>query len=250
MGRWVEGQWVWNLEWSRALLDREKKQADLLLSFINNFQINEGKLDCWRWKLSPEGLFTVKTAYKAIFNQGAPPTQSKNGVFSTIWNTPAMHKAKSTAWRIINGRIATCDNLLKRNVPIPNSEMLCVFCKTHNEDADHLFFSCQMSSEIWYNLFRWVGKQSALPSSAKAHFEVFINLGSKKEFGFLSGAWLCAVWCLWKQRNACRFNQVPWVKEKVITEIKTRLWGWQQIFSRSPPSRDFRFWFGAACVED
>ncbi|XP_057786556.1 uncharacterized protein LOC131004002 [Salvia miltiorrhiza] len=134
MGTWNDGVWEWNLEWRRILLDREKDQVSTLLSFINNFKLVMGKPDGWKWKLSSDGCFTVKSAFKAICDGVCAP-QQKNPALSSIWKAPATHKAKVIAWRMLCGRMATIDNLLKRQVPIPNSETACKLCYLEDEDT-------------------------------------------------------------------------------------------------------------------
>ncbi|XP_057793433.1 uncharacterized protein LOC131010054 [Salvia miltiorrhiza] len=114
------------------------------------------------------GIFTVKVAYKALSN-GASDHQSKNLNSPSFGTLRHRIRQKTTAWRIMDGRLATCDNLLKRQVSVPITETVCALCKLQLEDTNHLFFSCQKTTEIWYEVLLWLGKQLALPSNAKDH---------------------------------------------------------------------------------
>ncbi|XP_057771184.1 uncharacterized protein LOC130990996 [Salvia miltiorrhiza] len=146
--------------------------------------------------------------------------------------------------------MATVDNLLKRNVPISNSESRCALCQMQLEDANHIFLSCIMSAGIWNELLRWLGKQSALHSNAIVHSSAFTNIGNKKDGQFLAGVWMCTVWCIWKGRNEVRFNHGKWAQDKMVAEIKSRLWSWKQAYNLRIPTEDFRAWFAAANLEE
>ncbi|XP_057788810.1 uncharacterized protein LOC131005760 [Salvia miltiorrhiza] len=169
--------------------------------------------------------------------------------WSLIWKAPATYKAITTAWKVLKGRVPTCDNLRKRQVIIQDSEKLCLFCKGADETIDHLFFECQETDEIWNHILRWVGKQSARHHKAKDHLLAFVNLGNKKDAPFLLGVWICTIWCLWKGRNECKFNQGTWSKERMTAEIKNRLWGWRTAFKVSSSPPDFRRWFVAVNLD-
>ncbi|XP_057790634.1 uncharacterized protein LOC131007745 [Salvia miltiorrhiza] len=195
--------------------------------------VNEGKPDGWKWKATPNGIF-----------------MSKGLDFKRIWKAPTAHKAKTTAWRIMNGKMATVDNLLKRKVPFPNSEHICALCQVPPENTNHLFFSCQKSAEIWYELLSWFGKQSVLQSNAIDQYLAFTNIGHKKDAHFLVGVWICTVWSIWKERNELRFNNGKWDKGKMVADIKSRLWSWKQAYNMNTAPDDFRSWFIAVRLEN
>ncbi|XP_057774917.1 uncharacterized protein LOC130993898 [Salvia miltiorrhiza] len=199
--------------------------------------------DCWRWKPTPNGLFTVNSAYKAIRQ-----ARLENGInceqmdFKKLWKAPAHHKMKTTAWRIFKGRLATCDNLTRRNILAANSTSDCILCKAQLEDLNHLFFSCQITMELWKEILSWIGIQTALQRTAKENFLAFSNLGDKADNHFLSSVWICVVWSIWKARNDCIFSQASWNKSKVVTEIKTRTLSWTQVYKQTPQPLDFKSW--------
>ncbi|XP_057811439.1 uncharacterized protein LOC131025661 [Salvia miltiorrhiza] len=222
MGEWIEGEWKWKFLWTHELMGRELDQLEDLLSKIQNCRLVAGVKDGWRWKVSPNGLYSVNSAYKM---------------------------AITTAWKVLKGRVPTSENLRKRQVIIQDSEELCVFCKGAVETIDHLFFECHETEEIWSHILRWVGKQSARHHKAKDHLLAFVNLGNKKDASFLLGVWICTIWCLWKGRNECKFNQGMWSKERMTAEIKIRLWGWRTAFKVSSSPLDFRRWIVAVNLD-
>ncbi|XP_057811861.1 uncharacterized protein LOC131026106 [Salvia miltiorrhiza] len=197
MGEWVEGIWEWKLEWVRELRERDLFHVNELLSLIDNVSLTPGKIDGWKWKASPNSSFSVNSAYKVMCRDSRSKTQSNKGLeFQYIWKAAAPHKAKFSAWRILKDRMATCENLIRRQVSIPNAESICVFCRSQQEDTNHLFFICQRTSEAWYDILSWLGLQAVLPSSAKDHFLAFTSLGNKRDTKLLRNVWICMVWCI------------------------------------------------------
>ncbi|XP_057803747.1 uncharacterized protein LOC131019081 [Salvia miltiorrhiza] len=244
MGEWVDGVWVWKLEWNREIRDRDAHHINNLQVFLDDYSVKVGEADGWKWKLTSNGIFNVNSAYKAICHHSCSNTQQ---IYipecSSIWKSAAPYKAKVTAWRILMGRMPTCDNLIRRQIEIPAPEAVCVFCQNQVETCNHLLFSCNKSAEIWYDVIFWLGKKSVFHCSAREHFTAFMNIGDKGDGYFLRSVWLCIVWCIWKCRNECKFNQGQWNKDKMIREIKTRLWTWKTAYNLKNSTGDFRSWF-------
>ncbi|XP_057788349.1 uncharacterized protein LOC131005397 [Salvia miltiorrhiza] len=207
-------------------------------------RIGEGTQDGWSWLADPKGKFSVNSAYRTLCQFTGPGRNtSKAPEFLLIWKAPAPFKAKTTVWRLLRGRMATCDNLLRRQVITQNTESDCMLCKEQTESSEHLFFRCPATSEIWYALLLWLGKQSALQSKVKEHLLAFTNLGEKSDTSLLLCIWICSVWCIWKERNECKFNQGVWKNEKLVAEIKSRVWGWIMAYDVQSRFTDFRTWF-------
>ncbi|XP_057775476.1 uncharacterized protein LOC130994451 [Salvia miltiorrhiza] len=244
MRLWVEGVWVWKLEWSRELRGRDLGLLTTFFAIINPFKACAGKKDGWSWKHSSCGLFSVNSAYKAIrSNSNKTEARRKDSVYTKIWNAPAPFKAKTTAWRIMKGRLATCENLIKREVISPSTEANCILCATQTETLEHLLFTCPKADEIWFDFLGWIGKKTALHRRTNAHFLAFTSLGSKADVQLLTGIWICIVWSIWKERNNCKFNQGEWNRQKIVAEIKTRIWSWKLAFKIQSSSLDFKDFF-------
>lgn len=92
---------------------------------LGSFQPKQGIQDKWIWKGTPEGLFTVKSAYEL---QLMPNTQANKDVFLKIWTIAAPSNIQAFIWRIIHDRIQTKTNLKKRNVVHPGLDFQCVLC--------------------------------------------------------------------------------------------------------------------------
>ncbi|XP_057811391.1 uncharacterized protein LOC131025608 [Salvia miltiorrhiza] len=247
MGDWVDEKCEWKLSWNRELSGRDLEQANTLHSLINRARANAAAKDGWRWKPSPNGCFSVKTAYKVLCSEKNPTVHPhEDNIWSLIWKAAVPFKTRTTAWRILKGRLPTCDELQKRQVSFQNADILCGFCKVKDETINHTFFECFKADEVWKEILRWIGKQTTMNHKAKEHLLAFINLGNKDDSHFLLVVWLCTIWCIWKERNVCKFNQGVWRKEKLVAEIKTRIWGWMEAFKMQRITSDFRRWFTEA----
>ena len=75
-----------------------------------------------------------------------------------------MSKATIFAWRLIRERLPTKNNLRRRNVE--TNDVICPFCRSHDEDEAHLFFTCANILLLWWEL-NVVGAFSENP---KQHF--------------------------------------------------------------------------------
>lgn len=74
------------------------------------------------------------------------------------------------------------ENLFKRNVIVNLKGSSCILCVEWIELASHLFVTCNLSSCVWYKIFRWLGFQFVIPSDIRIIFEVFISLGVNSKF--------------------------------------------------------------------
>ncbi|XP_057448644.1 uncharacterized protein LOC130740150 [Lotus japonicus] len=102
VGFWLNGIWNWDLKWRRDLREFEAAQFDVLIDYLR-----------WAWKATPEGFFTVHSAYCLL--QG-PRSLDPNDVFKQLWSSRAPPNAVSFAWRIILDKLQTKSNLLIRHV--------------------------------------------------------------------------------------------------------------------------------------
>ncbi|XP_057786471.1 uncharacterized protein LOC131011494 [Salvia miltiorrhiza] len=146
-------------------------------------------------------------------------------------------------WRIMRNRLPTCDNLVKRRIPLGEEEVLCNACCQREESAQHLFLRCPKTEMVWNEIQKWVGVDSVRPDNVEAHFEAFSNLGTRKTSSkFLSVLWACTTWLIWKGRNESRFESKNWEIAKMLGGIKARLWSWNKIFNLLEGEVSFHDW--------
>ncbi|XP_057793038.1 uncharacterized protein LOC131009642 [Salvia miltiorrhiza] len=216
-----------------------------LLSVISDVCPSAGIDDQWIWCGTKDGSFSTKTAYMAIkaSRNATAPAVINEKELAMVWDTPAIHKARVNAWRILKNRMPTCDNLGKRSVPLTTEEMTCNACFHSPESANHTFLSCPKSERVWDEVQRWMGITSARPRLIASHFVTFIHMGRGKRIEkLLKAIWMCTNWILWKRRNESRFEGRPWTIDSVISEIKARIWSWNYEFCIVEKGLSFSSW--------
>jgi hypothetical protein len=79
--------------------------------------------------------------------------------------------------QLLQDRVPSRQNLLKRRVIRSPSDALCAFCGASMEAVDHLFVTCDSISPVWYFLFRWLGLRFVSPRSITSVFQDFLGHG-------------------------------------------------------------------------
>jgi hypothetical protein len=62
MENWVEGRWIWDLNWRRNLFVSEVNLLESLLEIWNHSTISAAD-DSWFWKHDPTGHYSVKSTF-------------------------------------------------------------------------------------------------------------------------------------------------------------------------------------------
>ena len=140
-----------------------------------------------------EGKFQTSLLYKALMAATAPPSDFAK----MVWNNCAPPRVKFFIWLLVQNRIQSRSNLLKKSII---TDATCALCHNCDESADHLIFTCPVAASLWQhvgierNSSTTVSNLGALqrPNAIpETHFSVFI--------------FLCC-WNIWKHRNRVVFD--------------------------------------------
>lgn len=221
MGQWINGSWTWSLQWNGSVDGELQVQLNEVMRIVSSFSLIQGKKDCWFWTREREGIFTVKSAYEAIFFKEIGDTEE---CFSLLWKLLAPSNCLAFGWRVLLNRVQTKDNLIRRHVQL--SDCLCPLCSSHEETVMHLLFFCQHAWLVWSHVFKWLGINFVQPSSCKEHFVQFGGLlvGIKK-VGFMS-IWVSVIWHIWQSRNEAVFRGGSLTPEEIFDNCRMRSWEW------------------------
>lgn len=140
MGKWVNGEWKWEVQWKMSVLDKEREKDDELLQLLQMTKIRERVDDRWIWGEKSEGRYTVQETYnliQACSGQHSPRTLTWD-VLDYIWKAFAPLKAKVTTWRIAWNRLPICNNVEKR-INLERDQTRCCCCNIGAESVAHLF---------------------------------------------------------------------------------------------------------------
>nr|BAD05496.1 cyst nematode resistance protein-like protein [Oryza sativa Japonica Group]BAD05668.1 cyst nematode resistance protein-like protein [Oryza sativa Japonica Group] len=111
--------------------------------------------DTIRWKLTPDGFFSVSSAYDLFFMAREVSLSGQ-----LVWQTKAPSKVRFFLWLATKSRCLTADNLAKRGWPHQDQ---CVLCQRQQEDCLHLFVSCDYTKRVWRLLRDWINVDFPLP---------------------------------------------------------------------------------------
>ncbi|GLT48447.1 hypothetical protein SLA2020_220710 [Shorea laevis] len=209
-----------------------------LLSTIQAIQIKHGEEDYCVWKHNPKGKYTVASAYNFI-------NQTQDNGFDThyrlIWDNNLPMKISAFAWKALQNKIPTKENLQKRGMIEENIETKCIFCGEQTESSTHILFSCPITWKLWCLCYDWWGIRTAAQEDGWNHLKQhqgLINKGRTRKIW--STIWFFTVWTIWLWRNSLifkkerlnleqvfgliKFCSFVWIKAKWIPDLPQTIW--------------------------
>ncbi|XP_028184703.1 uncharacterized protein LOC114371477 [Glycine soja] len=196
-------RWEWSFNWRRPLFDSEVEMANSFIGEILKQQLHPQKEDMWIWKHDSSGHYSKKSGYDLIRREVAGADHTSD--FVELWKLKIPAKSVVFAWRIIRDRLPTKSNLRRRQVML--TDTLCPFCRTEEEEATHLFFSCSNILPLWWESLSWVNLTTALPQNPRDHFlqhEIGKNQGKKATRW--KCWWIALTRTIWQHRNIIVFQ--------------------------------------------
>ncbi|XP_068471708.1 uncharacterized protein [Phaseolus vulgaris] len=150
----------------RSFFDWEKSLVEQLFQSLQEVKLVFGEADSWVWKIGDADSWVWKIGESQTFSVNSAYVQVRrvrggeySPVYSKVWRCKALPSALFTAWRVLENRIASRVNLVRRGVAVEN--LLYCLCGEEEESSCHLFFVCRMSqasvsvNEVWGTI--WVG---------------------------------------------------------------------------------------------
>ncbi|KAJ9691214.1 hypothetical protein PVL29_013405 [Vitis rotundifolia] len=125
---WVNEVWTaggerrgsWTPTFNRPFNDWEMEEVERLLCYLEGKKLREEEEDRVRWENSKDGVFSIKSLYKAIQSESSVWFPSK-----IIWMSCAQPKISFFAWEASWGRVLTLDRLQKKGWVLANRCFLC-----------------------------------------------------------------------------------------------------------------------------
>lgn len=118
-------------------------------TFINN--LNEGRIKLTDLEDSlvcswdnVNGMVSVKIAYEVVYVHLTYPDHK--WWFSLLWCWCLPPKLKVFGWLVLQNRLLTGDNLIKRGFFGP---FVCPHCRIDEEIVNHLFIYCSFAQDVW-----------------------------------------------------------------------------------------------------
>ncbi|XP_058774729.1 uncharacterized protein LOC131649001 [Vicia villosa] len=231
------GKWKWKIRagkkgiWFSALENRYGSNVEALRSG------NNGSSRWWKdiCDLNLDSIeesrdYSVKEAYNTLMPE---PGSDVRIAWSKLWNKAIPTKVSCLAWRLVQNKIATKDNLVRRGVLLQGQERCAGECG-REENVSHLFFECHCFAGVWSHICRWIGVDAALHSEAWQHLLQFENLLGEGNLSTLKlrVLWCACIWGIWKARNNKIFRNEEIQIARVTEETKVYAWRWLKIKSK------------------
>ncbi|GKV00581.1 hypothetical protein SLEP1_g13249 [Rubroshorea leprosula] len=238
MGEWRDGEWQWSWSWRRELFAWEIDILQELREEVRKRKLVQGQEDRWIWKKDPRGKYSVSSAYNLL---NTTPIPNLPGDYNLIWNGRVPLKVAAFAWKVMQNRIPTKDNLQKRGVLGSEEDQSCVLCGKEAESVNHLLFSCPIAWKVWSSCYQWWGINVVAQEKGWNHLiqhaGLFNNKFAKEAWKVI---WFAVVWNMWLWRNqkifkaklepqdkmieVIKFQTFQWIKAKQWPEISKELW--------------------------
>ncbi|XP_058752383.1 uncharacterized protein LOC131625548 [Vicia villosa] len=203
-------------------------------------------IDTIIWPFDISRTFTVSSCY-ANCNQpvedNALGAVTKLGL-SVVWGAHIPSKVKIFGWRLLQNRLATRKQLLRRGIITRHNEAVCVFCLMQEEDLTHIMLNCPKLKSFWRKIHIWLNVDIPVMQDCCCHLLKCINLLRDNMSGCRIGAiWLTICWCIWKVRNDIVFNSAVLDEEELFFAVLWFSWWWLAIESKDRISCNFYEWF-------
>ncbi|XP_058726594.1 uncharacterized protein LOC131597954 [Vicia villosa] len=236
MGSWSDQTWEWDFHsTSEDLLDSPTamEEAFDLIELLTDHTPSIDSADAFVWWPNHNGVFSVKSCYNSLRNRDEEDIMDVQSisVLKVMWQSNIPSKIKIFGWRTMLNRLATKDQLAKRNIIRNEADKVCIVCNSADENRDHLLFFCIMSRNVWRNVTLWLGMNDLDGLVGGDHFEKFCkfqhrSLKKKKQKQILAMFWMASVWSMWIARNNAIFRGIPCVLDDILYYIKFASWSW------------------------
>ncbi|CAA7028167.1 unnamed protein product [Microthlaspi erraticum] len=176
-----------------------------------------GAEDRLAWWPSPNGEFTVKSAYASL-TRDESPRQSMDTFFSRVWKVAAPERVSFFLWLTGNQCIMTNQKRKRRHL---SDSDICTVCKGGVETLIHILRDCPAMSGIWSRIVPIRRQQDFFDRSILSW--LYDNLGedglvegSPWSTMFAIGVWWGWKWCcgnVFGENRKCR-DRVRFIKDQ------------------------------------
>ncbi|XP_058726751.1 uncharacterized protein LOC131598139 [Vicia villosa] len=251
MGRWENNRWVWNLAEMEVELSLEASvELEELKEIPLGIEPRKNEHDNFVWPLNEDGVFNVSSCYKKLMQGRAdrvaePRRMGARSLEAAqiLWELRMPSKVKIFGWRLIQDRLATKSQLIKRGILEQNDAACCVFGCSQIEDIQHLFINCAVLRRLWGSIYDWLGIAYPVGSDCISNFLHMLNSlrfkCSRKRVGCI---WMATCWLIWKQRNDIIFNNVVADMDEILHSVKMLSWWWLEIGNNRKVLCNFYEW--------
>jgi hypothetical protein len=216
----------WVLDLRRAPIAAIATDFIVLWREINNTGIAlvDSCPDSISWILSPNGVYTAKSAYRVQFEG-----RQLSLLPSLVWDAWAPAKCKLFAWLLLQNKLWCSDRLMRRAWP---NCYFCPLCIRHLETAQHLFLDCPFARLLWASVASWMHCSGLAPrvwsneTSMQGTWSAMIQATEETHRGGVQSIIILVNWALWKERNNRVFKDKPSSLRRLLQLIQEEAKEW------------------------
>ncbi|PWA42204.1 RNA-directed DNA polymerase, eukaryota, Reverse transcriptase zinc-binding domain protein [Artemisia annua] len=165
-----------------------------LLCVLEGIDWSENE-DVWRWELDQQGIFSVACTRIHVDN-----LLLHSGELPSRWNTLVPIKVNILGWRIRLDRLPTREKLDHKWIDLPS--FLCPVYDTYIENVSHVFVRCELASQVWDRIFRWLDMVQPIFLSIADIMDWIVSMHcSLKRKKVLEAIILTSMWVIWNYRH-------------------------------------------------
>ncbi|XP_026399844.1 uncharacterized protein LOC113295736 [Papaver somniferum] len=168
------------------------------------------------WAHTHNGMFTIKSAYKAYMNESC--TREEVSFWRKVWSLECLTKIKFFMWKIFSHMLPVNSLLSVYN---PSIDDICPLCKNEVEIELHLLVQCPIASYVWFGM----SFQHLISPDLQGIDDYFLmwfenGLGDSPYNVNWPSIASIIMWCIWKLRCDVVFRKIAIDLNKVILDVK------------------------------
>jgi ribonuclease HI len=198
--------WTWRRDLVRSVFALPDAEAILNIPLRNG-----GGEDFYAWNHEVSGVYSVKSAYRALVNQkerSAPDegtvtetSTTEQQMWAALWKLNVVPKVRVFWWRVLRGILPDECTLKRRHIKQMST---CSICLAMDEDLMHAMIKCSHARRFWEEARRWLGVD--LP---RLHPTTWAkDILCDQQFSDQERAKIITVmWSIWHSRNRWKHDQ-------------------------------------------
>jgi hypothetical protein len=122
-----------------------------------------GGEDFWAWSLEKAGIYSVKSAYRALMSRNeyltldegtiTESSSTQKQIWSALWKLHVMPKVRVFWWRVLRGILPVESTLKHRHIVQIGR---CKICLAADEDLFHALITCDHARRFWDEAQSWL----------------------------------------------------------------------------------------------
>ncbi|KAK9064831.1 hypothetical protein SSX86_016213 [Deinandra increscens subsp. villosa] len=215
VGECASFNWEWVSNSGAGGLGELIGDCEMLLGEV---KLTDGR-DRWGWGLKFVEEFEVGLVKEAV-------QERLFGSFEEnfVWLNWLPIKINMFGWKVVQGRMPVCVELVKRGVGV---DPTCPVCEVENESVGHRFLGCSQANHIWSGIWQWC----RLPLLSGNSVGELLDAVWKYPMGehrrkLTYGVVVTTLWVLWTARNQKVFDRRSLGVDEIMGNIKVLSFLW------------------------